>query len=70
MLEVDRHGDWHQRPDEGADVGAVRADHDVRLVIPHAGARGQAFDPLQTFAPRSPAAVAFQQLWEETERLP
>ena len=26
--------------------------------------------PLLSFAPRSPASVAFQQLWEETERLP
>jgi cellulose biosynthesis protein BcsQ len=26
--------------------------------------------PLPEFAPRSPAAVAFQQLWEEMERLP
>ncbi|HEY5820726.1 MAG TPA: ParA family protein [Propionibacteriaceae bacterium] len=26
--------------------------------------------PLMEFAPRSPAAVAFQQLWEEMERLP
>jgi cellulose biosynthesis protein BcsQ len=26
--------------------------------------------PLMEFAPRSPAAVAFQQLWDEMERLP